>query len=345
MFKLFKRGYKYYRAMQINPPQTILYVLEQYQNDIDSIMTFYNSRENWVSNKHILSRMIRTMKLDTDLPLIEYIISLDRRVGWVSRHYNLASPVSHGKFHDNDFYIQQELYDDYFSLDDWRKLTPLYPIHTDYHGLRLSHPQDMLYTYSFQYLDLKALAIQYYHWVHEQLEHNRITDVEVFVAQYPLSNTIPLYANLSIIQLGFKGISIKYPNTHSVHLYNRTKEFAYVFKKFRKYAKNKPIFMDSYLKSIPILGEQTALEYVRVNLPMFNSYNFLPYFFIYGKYIKAMNNVVGKRFITANKNQLSDLHLMLKYYRSTKSFTLDLEHIDYEKQIIYDYLVRVTEKE
>ena len=344
MLDLFRKNKRYFRSLRINPPPSIIYILDKYALDIEQTMEFYNARETWVNNRHVISRMLRSMSLNVDLDLTRYILSLDRQMGWVTRHYNIASVHAHGKFIGKDFYIHQELYDDYFELGDWQKISPIKPMMTDYSGLRLDHPLHMKYEYSINYLDIKALAIQFYHWFHSQVSEDKISDVEVFVAQYPLSNMIPLYANLSLIGLAFRDDKVDYKNTHSIFVYDRTREIKNVFKKFRKYAKGKRVHFSDFMSSIPLLDHSDGLEYLKISTPIFNSYNFLPYFFLYGWYIRSMYRVVGKSILVGNHNEISDLNTMLRYYRSTRSATLNMGRINQMKDDVYDFVLRIESR-
>jgi len=341
MLDLFRKDKRYFRSLRITPPPSSIYMLEKYALDVSQTLEYYNARESWVNNKHMISRMMHSMSLDVDTDLVSYVMSVDRQIGWVTRHFQIASTTSLGKFVGKDFYLHQELYDDYFSLDDWEKLTPIKPMMSDYTGLHLDHPLHMDYKYSINYIDIKALAIQYYHWIRRQSAEDRIGDIEVFVAQYPLSNMIPLYANLSLISLSFKDDKKVYKNTHSIFVYDRTKSLKDIFKKFRKRAKNTPIHFSDYLASIPLLDYSDGLEYVKINTPIFNSYNFLPYFFLYGWYLRSIQRVVGKSIFANNHNELSDLNTLLRYFRSTRSSTLDFGELNTMKNDIYDFLLRI----
>jgi len=344
MLNLFRKDKRYFRSLRINPSPSSIYILEKYALDVSQTLEYYNARESWVDNKHILSRMLRSMSLAIDDDIASYIATVDRQIGWVTRHFKIASTSSLGEFLGKDFYIHQELYDDYFSLTDWETISPIKPIMSDYTGLRLDHPLHMDYSYSINYIDIKALAIQYYYWIRRQSDEDRIGDIEVFIAQYPLSNMIPLYANLSIISLAFKDDKKTYKNTHSIFVYDRTREIKNIFKKFRKYAKGKPVHFTDYLASIPLLDYSDGLEYVKIDVPIFNSYNFLPYFFLYGWYIRSIRRVVGKSIFAANHNELSDLNSMLRYFRSTRSSTLKFGPLNEMKDDIYDFLLRIEER-
>jgi len=345
MFNLLNKNKKYYRTQQVTPPPQILYTIDKLKNDLKTPMTFYRAREHWVDNTNVINRLMHSMYLDTSLDIVDYIESIDDKFKWVCRHFKIISPYSEGEFHDKDFYINQELYDDYFIFSEkWKDIAPIQPIMTDYSNLGLDHPQHMLYTYSINYIDIKALCVQYYYWKKEQSYEDRISDIEVYISQYVFTNMIPYYLDLSIIKLAFGTSKIKYKNTHSIYVHNRTGEVSTIMKKFRKYAKNKGIFYTAFMNSIPLVTQNTGLDYVRSALPPMNTYNFLIYFMVYGYYIRSMSRVMGKISLTANSNELSDLNILLRYYRSTRSQALNMEMLNPLKDELYTFLLNAENK-
>lgn len=345
MFNLLNSRRKYYKSMQVTPVPQILFTIDKIRHDLETPMNHYTSREYWVENSNILNRIILSMNLDINMNIFTYIEHIDKKIKWVSRHFKLASPYSHGVFHKKDFYIQHDLYEDYFSFSKtWKTVAPIQPIMTDYASIGLDHPLHMDYAYSINYLDIKALLVQYYYWVREQKEYDRITDTQVFISQYPLSNMIQYYVDLSIIKMAFAKPKKKYKNTHSIYVYDRTNEMANIMKKFRKYAKGNGIFYTAFMNSIPLVTQKTGLDYIRQPLPILNSYNFLIYFMIYGYYIRGMTRVMGKVAITDNANELSDLDTLLRYYRTTRSNTLKMGPLTKTKDEIYSFLLGLENK-
>jgi hypothetical protein len=175
---------------------------------------------------------------------MDYLESIDYRIPYISRHFNIASPRSKGIFHGNYFYIEQDLYDNYFDLD-WREVTPLKPVFSTNRSFRMDHPSDMTDHITFSYIDYRALMVQYWHWSKYQLSIDGPLDFHIFVNQYPYTNMIKYFFNLSIVNLAFKGSNESYPNPHPFLQIDRSKTYAEIFRKFRKYAKLKPILLES----------------------------------------------------------------------------------------------------
>lgn len=342
MFDLYSNGYKELTSQKVLMSPSILFTLEKSKVDLKEVYDFYRNRDAYLDNRNIIVRIINTFNVDVTKPFYDYLEEVDYKIEYISRHFQIASPRSFGIFHDDYFYIEHELYEDYFNLD-WKEIIPIKPFHTTNQSLRMDHPEKMMSHHTFAYIDYRALMIQYYYWAKEQISLGYSPKVHTYVYQYALTNMIQCFFNLSLINLAFNKSTIDYPNTHSIFVFDRTNEYLKIFKKFRKYARLKPIHFANYMSSIPLL-DTDGLEYLKSPLTIYNSYNIMPYFYTYADYFKRVLDITGKNGRRANHNHRTEFNLILKYLRSSKSRGYSLGELDNRANNLEVQIIKYIEK-
>lgn len=132
MYNLFSKRFE--SASSITKPPGFELIRRTYQRELANITDYYNSRVYAVQSNHLLCRVITSGFVNTDYSLDRFMDVAYSRSPYVAKHFNMTDEISYGKMFDGVFYgkgcDEVIMYnDDYFNaydaLENWKTLTPV----------------------------------------------------------------------------------------------------------------------------------------------------------------------------------------------------------------------------
>jgi len=318
-------------AKPININSRMDYIRRRYMYDYYKVMDYYNvSRERAVNNRNILSRLLKMLSNNIDLPVFEYFKYIATDAIYVSKQFDIVSNISKGNIKASQLYgdnvyeafIYTENEVNLFELEDnWRELRPLRVVYTTTTDLNYGFPYEnvdkMLPELVVYELDVVALALQYREWARCRVRDDRSTDHNVFIAMIVLPSVVPDIMDLAVINRFFK-IAKGEPildskfNIHPFPVIDYRDKVDDVLKGFCNLLKNKPYDVSIVLDSVPMLFGKTTSDVLLLSNSVYTQQSNWLLAVCRLPYIAELIDVLGKRGIAKNKSELSKLPVEIK---------------------------------
>lgn len=330
MFKIMNAEYVPYKTQVMTVTPSFNRTIDMLRNDLEKVTEYYKHSSKILPNSHTLVRLVKELNIHTDSDIYRLMSALDYKVKYTVKRFDFASAVSYGQFDDNVLYVSVDLYDNYFNLGDWRDITPIRTILTDSTNIQMPHPEDDK-DIRICLIDVKALAIQYYHaYKEEELS------VSSFLYRYPLTNSIASSLDLAIVNNFF--LTPKYyKDTHPFYITPRINEVLRATKGVKKYMNNKDLEVASVLSSIPTLNNN-GLTVMQFNIPYVTAYNMLPLFYIYSHFFFLVSSKATTKKKMANSALKAELMKLLSVARSTRSLQKEFYPLTSKRDMLVDYI-------
>jgi hypothetical protein len=256
------------------------------ERDLTRVVSYYHNRERRVESTHLIASVIKNLYPVLNVDIFDYMKQIDRVLHGTVKHFHLSAPYSKGSILDKSIIPGTstwlnviETKDNYFFIDDWKNEAPIRPMLTDTTDLFYPHPDhmDSVYGTIIYDIDVKLLAVMYYHWARERIAVDGDTDPSVFVYQYVLTNMIPYYTGHAVANILFSGeIDMTIKPKHTFVVSDMRKKLLSASRKQRKKLKTKRPEYVTLLHSIEIPYLGNAYELYRTHTRLLTSNNITP---------------------------------------------------------------------
>jgi len=353
MINIFNNGYKALKyTVTIDRNWDVLKTW--YQLDMQRVLSYYRNKIAYVKNTNLFSRLIKNIDLDTSLDIFRYLERLESNYKYNSKTFGVVSDVNHGEVLDDEYFGKVVLINvdsgvDLFSLENsWKDVVPIRVIRHDYFGLEMAHPQDLenedmgLVVIE---LDIKLLLVQYYHWANNRYSNEESIDSNIFVFQYPLTNSIPSILDLSILNR-FYNLDIvedNYTRKHPFYTRNLFYKTDKLLGKLYGRLKDTRMYYEEYLASIPLITSKNVYECLKLHTGRINANNTWVWYMARSLYTLEMIRTLGDKGIRLNKGIITEIRIL--YYKLNSQRLVSIfsnNKMDLEKDT-YDKLLEITE--
>lgn len=132
MYNLFTPHYNVQSA--VTKPAAFELIQRTYQREIEKITDYFNNRVFTVPGNHLLCRILDTLTIPLSYETEMFLETLYARAPFVANHFRLTSSRNYGMFHDGVFYgagnneilfYNEEYFNPFEALDNWKKLKPI----------------------------------------------------------------------------------------------------------------------------------------------------------------------------------------------------------------------------
>lgn len=246
------------------------YIRRRYNIEFERLLKYYQDRNKFVNNSHILVRAIGDMLPEATRDDIGYFKYLDSGLEFINKHYNFTSNTSVGKLHEDLFYGSNSYViinsvrtnvNLFFLKYNWLKLNPIRVIYNtssdlDFYINDKSKIPDKTNLMSIE-IDLVLTCMMYKYWANRQLMEDKSTKISRFVANILLPRL--MMANLDIVMFNrFKNIFYYDKNPdfridHPFHVVDLSKGVDDNLREAIKYIHNSNFSLDQLLYNIPTL--------------------------------------------------------------------------------------------
>jgi hypothetical protein len=273
---------------------------------------------------------------------------------YLSKDLDISTSINRGKIleesiiENSNTLIYSTNYDyDQFDLENtWMDYTSLKVVYHDGFGLGLNHPTNIgeLVTLSVFEIDLKLLMIQYKYWSLDRLKNDLSTDPSIFVYTFILTNLIPYYLDISIMNRFFNYETkpvIKTTNTFSIreNTFKVNKELKSLNKRLMK----KRMYYEEFLKSIPLVKYDTLYDMLRTPYNTINTNNRWCYFISKSEVLIDIIEFLGNKGIKGNAKHINQLFMFMKRLKSSNTImSMDLKDNELLIEYNYDRLLEIV---
>jgi hypothetical protein len=123
-----------------------------YQRELNTIVSYYNSRVYAVKSNHILCRLLTIATIPLQYDLDRYVEIAYARSPYVAKHFNFTSEISFGKTLEGAFYgpgneeiviYNEEYFDRHDTLSNWKQASPIKVLNHNVSDLGLMLPNGL----------------------------------------------------------------------------------------------------------------------------------------------------------------------------------------------------------
>lgn len=279
MYELFTKRYRENNDI-IRPGQYDL-IKRNYQKEISKIENYYRASGFSVRSNHLFCRIITTALSGMSLDIHRFNQLNDLRANTYSRHFELTSEVSFGRFRKDFLYkgltcllSVSDYYDVEEAYKNWETLTPVEVISHNVSNTRLLLPDNPNYNseegVNYVKVNIPKMLLMYraFYERHipkdEDLEGGN-TSIARFVMKYILPNMMRSHIDLVMFNrfnclLTGEPMGESYKN-HPFPIMDQDKMVDNVLMELVKHVQRKPVMYYSVLKLIPSIYKEDFQEF------------------------------------------------------------------------------------
>lgn len=268
-----------FHGMHVSYP--FIQAKNKYQESIQSAIEYYQSFPMYLSNQHILTRLLQGMSFDskgTDFDIYKEVNSKRLRI---ASAYGFTSDVTPGHLHTRGFYTKNCIirlvdYTDPMNIPEWKKIRAVRVLTHPYISLKpiLPHLFRTLdkSEYSIVGIDLGLLAVQYRGWLVNEMkkpeaERKKVDD---FITQIVMVGMLPEQFDIALrnrMEMIAKDkvkeeIEIKTP----FYTISYDEEFDKAIIELLKFYNNGSKRLTHVLRGMPMFSEENMFDSIPRNL-------------------------------------------------------------------------------
>ena len=213
MLKLFSNQESIRSGVSIDP--AFEYIQRSYARELLKIKDYFRNNEIYVTNQHILSRIIKVCSVSHERDLFDYMSAITDRAPYVANNFKLTSLKNKGQVHESEFYGENslEIIISVDTLEDieeassyWRELKPVNVIRHGNKDVDMMIPGEW-YRYAIPTLscftiDIPMLMLQYRSWSLDKITKGIDNfSPSLFVSQYVLPNMLDSQLDYSVMNI------------------------------------------------------------------------------------------------------------------------------------------------
>lgn len=333
----------------LNQPSTIHYPLKYWSKwdyikrmtlrELQRITNYYSRRSRFVNNSHLLSNLVKILRPELDLSIVDYFRHVDNVGENISRRFDFVSTSWKGEIRE-DIFSQNEkvvfLYTnkdiDIFSFPtNWRYMIPIRVLYTNEY--RLDYYQ---YDETREYttpnilvleVDINTLLLMYKYWGLERLKNDESINPNYFIAQV----VQPKLAIASVDIILFN----KFINTfysvpmesyityeHPIHLVDTNSYIHGIYRDICRVIKSTKLPLEQLLMTIPTIYNKNMLDVLFINMPYYTRQSEWILWLSRLRYVVFLLDILEEPGIRRNLDTFNKLPVLIKMLRNRST---DLE--------------------
>ena len=319
------------------------YVKRVLLRELDRITEYYQGRSKHVNNNHILSRLVKFLTPDTNLPVSDFFRIVDDTGSNVVRQFDFVTNSWKGKVLNNIFYKDEKVIFLYSSDDfnifevanKWKSLSPIRLIYTneqiiDYYQFD-NTKQNTYTTINVLEVNVSLMLVMYKYWAKERIKNEESTNANFFIAQIILPNMAKTsidiilfnrFHNLYYNNIITTSSEEMYMTRHPFHVIDLHRIIDSIYKDVIDKVKYNSIPIEQLLLTIPTIYQSNMIDVLFINLPYATRQSEWVIWVSRIKYISFILDILGDKGITRNKPMLNSLP---SYIRMLKNRSTDIE--------------------
>jgi len=204
----------------ISIPSEYNQIRDTYQNEVNSIINYYNNRVFSVKSNHVLCKLLNLSTPSITYTIERYMQIADTRSPYIGKIFNFTSEINVGKFHKGIFYgpdVEEIIYStsEYINpfelIPNWKKIEAVKVLYHPFSNMNLLLPNGFKHSTekgtAFIGINIELLLLQYRCFMIEQnnkLANQAGNDVSIlshrhFVHMYVLPNMIKSHIDMVLL--------------------------------------------------------------------------------------------------------------------------------------------------
>lgn len=261
----------------------------KYKESIKKAIEYYQTYPMYLSNQHILTRLIQGFNFDANGTDFEIYKEVDSKRLRIASAYGFTSESNPGHLHTRGFYTKNCIirivhWTDPMNIPNWRDIRAVRVLTHPYSSLKpiLPHLFRTLdeSLYSVIGIDLGLLAVQYKGWLMEEKKkpETERKSVDNFITQVVMIGMFPEQFDIALrnrIELIAKEVNIEEPEDLEesdieiktpFYVVNYDKEFDDSLKELIKFYNNGSKRLTHVARGMPMFSEETLFDSIPKNL-------------------------------------------------------------------------------
>ncbi len=325
--------------------------------DLDKVQTYYRHSSRRVKSNNQLTRIIKHLNIKTSLSIYTFLEVVDATYKFSIKTQGVSSSIHQGKLiegliknNDTSVVIDANFEINLFNIKKiWKTQIPLRPIRTDSQDINLAHPTDMLLESSLTVyeLDTRLMMVMYKYWVEDQIKNDGSTDPSSFVYNYVITNSIPIFLDLSIINRFLSPSIEKIPfiKVHPFVIRDQTTALNNTLRYMQKKLKKRNTYYEELLANIPTVYSKDSFSLIQDKESFINRQNIWSHFIARGDLLIKLIYFLGPKGVDKNHKHFLDLYLyMLKLHSSKMMSFIDFKDFTDDVSLTYDFLKELSKK-
>ena len=305
------------------------YIRRRYNIEINRLITYYQDRNKFINNSHILVRAIGGLLPESSKEDIDYFKYLESGLEFINKHYKFTSNTSTGILHENLFYNSNSYVivnsvrtniNLFLLKHNWFKQIPIRVTYNtssdlDFYIYDKSKIPKNTSLMSIE-IDLVLTGMMYKYWRNKQLMDGKSVSLSRFIANILLPRMMLSNIDIAMFNrcknLFYNGSNPDFIIDHPFHVTDLSKGIDGVMSDAINYIHNSSFTLDQLLYNIPPLLKDNMKDVLWINNLNPTRQSLWSLWLSRIEYMNFLIDLLGERGVLRNKQILNKIPFDIK---------------------------------
>lgn len=312
------------------------WIKRNYKDSIENLINYYHYRITFVNNKHILTRIIKTIDPGYTKDIFSYMKDLETNAKYIARDFKLVNNISKGTIFKNIFYsgnsyeiINHVEFDyDFLEVDkNYSEYNPLRVVYTeetdlDFHLLN-GLKEKVKPSLSVFELDITLMLLMYRAWSKRRIKFGFSNNPNIFVSTIVIPNAIKTMVDLIIFNRFIyiaKGIDLPdFKLKHKIYTLDYSRGVDDILSRVANDMVNTNTALEQFINTIPTLFYPNMFSALKLSRRLQTRQSLWATWMARVKYINILLDLLGPNGLTRNNLLINTLPYDIKELKNGKT--------------------------